>query len=369
MALRIVADRNIALVEEAFAPLGEVIALPAHELTRDAVRDADLVLVRSTVKVGPALLDGSRARFVATATIGIDHLDTAWLEARGIRWASAPGSNAASVVQWFAAALLALAARHDRDPGRLRIGVVGVGQVGRRIERLAQALGGPPPLLCDPPRARAEGYDGFVPLDALLRYSELVTLHVPLERGGDPTFHLLDDDRLRLVTPGALIVNASRGEVIDSPALAAALDEKRVAGTALDVWEHEPDPDPALIARATVATPHIAGHSWDGKVEGTRMIYAAACAFLGRAPAWQPSLEPAPPLVLDTHNKSTAQIVLEAVRGHYALADDDELLRNNPKQFRAYRQAYPIRRELAATAIVLTPAHAAADAALAALRA
>src|SRR5438094_2654308 len=218
MALRIVADRNIAFAAEAFAPLGDVVTLPSAELTREAVRDADLLLVRSTVKVGAPLLDGSRVRFVATATIGIDHLDIAWLDGRGIAWASAPGSNADSVLEWWAAALLTVAERRGVELGGLRVGVVGAGAVGGRVERFCRALG-IAPLICDPPRAAREGGAGFVSLDELLRAADVVTLHVPL---APDTRRLLDERRLAALKPGAWLVNASRGGVVDGAALARA---------------------------------------------------------------------------------------------------------------------------------------------------
>ncbi|HWE31349.1 MAG TPA: 4-phosphoerythronate dehydrogenase, partial [Polyangia bacterium] len=285
--LRIVADANIPYLHDAFGALGEVVTMPSRELSRDTVKEADLLLVRSTIRVNEALLANSRVRFVATATIGIDHLDAAWLDGAGIRWASAPGSNADSVVQWFAAALTTMSARVP-DVAHRQLGIVGVGNVGSRIERLFRALDVKPPLLCDPPRARREGGGAFVALDEILERCDLVTLHVPLTRSGeDATFHLVDVRRLR---KNAVLVNACRGEVLDSES-ALAVDNMLL----LDVFEREPTPDPRLIARAALATPHIAGHSLDGKANGTKIIYEAACAFLGIAPTWRPRSSLPPP--------------------------------------------------------------------------
>lgn len=361
MALRIVADRNIALVEEAFAALGEVVTLPSAELTREAVHSADLLLTRSTVKVGPELLEGSPVRFVATATIGIDHLDTRWLDERGIPWASAPGSNADSVAQWWAAALLKIAAG-GRDLSRARLGIVGVGQVGGRIERLWRALGREP-LLCDPPRAEREGAKGFVALDQILSECDLVTLHVPLAPGGaHPTHHLIDARRLARLAPGTILVNASRGEVVDGLALTQTLAHERVSAI-LDVFEGEPSPSPELVRRAALATPHIAGHSVDGKVAGTVMVYQAACRFLGIAPTWRPSLERAPSRTIETAGRSDAELILDAVRAGYAIEADDAALReivseDDPERARAwqrFRAGYPPRRELDPASIALLP--------------
>jgi erythronate-4-phosphate dehydrogenase len=349
--MRIVADANISYVKDAFGPLGDVVTLRSSELTRDAVRDADFLLTRSTVKVNEALLAQSRVRFVATATIGIDHIDGAWLDGAGIRWASAPGSNADSVVQWFAAAVARVP-----DLARRQLGIVGVGNVGKRIERLWRALDVPPPLLCDPPRARAEGGDGFVTLDEILQRCDLVTLHVPLTTSGvDSTAELLDARRLRRE---AWLVNACRGEVLDS-ASALAVDNPIL----LDVFAGEPSPDPALVARAALATPHIAGHSLDGKANGTQMIYDAACAFLDRAPTWRAtdSLPPAPaPLVVRTRQDGVLA-ALEAVAAGYDPAADDAALRaftagpadGRGAAFRKYREQYPERRELGRRAVHL----------------
>jgi erythronate-4-phosphate dehydrogenase len=356
--MRIVADANIAYVRDAFGPLGEVVTLPSAQLTADAVRDADLLLTRSTVKVNAALLAGSRVRFVATATIGIDHLDTAWLDGAGIGWASAPGSNADSVVQWLAAALA-------RVPGlaRRQLGIVGVGNVGGRVERLWRALDVPPPLLCDPPRARlghraagapSDGGSGFVSLDEILERCDLVTLHVPLVRAGpDATFHLLDARRLRR---DAWLVNACRGEVLDSASV-FAVDNPLL----LDVFEGEPSPDPRLVARAHVATAHIAGHSLDGKANGTKMVYDAACAFLGRTPTWSPrdSLPPPPGRVVVRAHEDGVLAALEAVAAGYDLAADDAALRaivagpaaGRAAAFRRHRENYPERRELGTRAV------------------
>lgn len=345
--LRIVADANIAYVHDAFGALGDVTTLPSRELTPASVRDADLLLVRSTIRVDAALLTGSRVRFVATATIGIDHLDTAYLDGAGIRWVSAPGSNADSVVQWFAAALARVP-----DVARRQLGIVGVGNVGARIERLFRALDVKPPLLCDPPRARREGGAAFVALDELLASCDLVTLHVPLTRSGpDATFQLLDARRLR---PDAILINACRGEVLDT-ASALAVDNPLL----LDVFEGEPRPDRRLVARATLATPHIAGHSLDGKANGTKMIYDAACAFVGVAPTWNPrdSLPPPPGRVVVDRRADGVAAALLAVAAGYDAREDDAALRalvdggDDGSGFRRYRENYPERRELDGRAV------------------
>ncbi len=376
--MRIVADRNIPFVQEAFGPLGEVVTVSAPALDAAAVQDADLVLVRSTVKVDAALLSGSRARFVATATIGTDHLDTAWLAERGIAWASAPGSNADSVAQWWAGALLTLAERRRTGLRGATIGIVGVGNVGSRVERLAAAFGCRV-LRCDPPRARAEGGD-FVALDDLLPACDVVTLHVPLARGGsDPTFRLLDAARLERLRPSATLVNCSRGAVLHEAAAVKARAAGHLGALLLDVFEGEPEVAPATVAACDLATPHIAGHSLDGKANGTRMIHEAACRFLGVAPKWSPrtALGPKPTrsVALDTRGLDDETVALSVLRRFYRVEEDDAALRRiarlpdgkRGKAFGEYRASYPPRRELHGLRVQMAPARPFAGAMLEAL--
>jgi erythronate-4-phosphate dehydrogenase len=229
------------------------------------------------------------------------------------------------------------------DLAQRQLGIVGVGNVGGRIERLFRALHVKPPLLCDPPRARREGAAAFVALDEILERCDLVTLHVPLTRSGeDTTFHLVDARKLRR---DAVLINACRGEVLDTQS-ALAVDNRLL----LDVFEGEPTPDPRLVARATIATPHIAGHSLDGKANGTKMIYDAACAFLGVTPAWTPrqSLPPPPGAIVIDRRDDGVGAALQAVAAGYDPAADDAALRafSDGAAFRAYRENYPERREL-----------------------
>jgi erythronate-4-phosphate dehydrogenase len=350
-----VADRNIPQITEALGGLAEVKTLPAAELTRENVRDAELLFTRSTVKVGPALLDGTSVRFVATATIGIDHLDVPWLESRGITWASAPGSNADSVAQWLAAALLTLHERGRLNLRALSAGIVGVGNVGSRVERLFRALE-IPTLLNDPPRQAREGGDAFVPLERIFRDCNLITAHVPLD---GTTRNLIDPARLG---PDAWLVNASRGEVIVAPA----------ANTILDVFPGEPLVPADWVERSALATPHIAGHSMEGKCNGTRMVYQAACRFLGVTPSWNPTLPPRAPLELPDDADDEA-LLLRALRSSYRIEDDDAALRqivadpDPAAAFRRYREHYPERRELSGVEVRVPPGRARLAAALQAL--
>ena len=274
--MKIVADPNIPFVREAFAALGDITLTPGRQMTGDHVREAEILLVRSVTPVNSALLTSLRVQFVATATIGTDHIDKRYLAQHAIGFASAAGSNANSVAEYIIAALLELGSRHGFRLRDKTLGVIGVGNVGSRVVRYAQALG-MRVLENDPPRHHAE----HIPLDQLLRESDLVTTHVPLDA---TTRHLLHYDNLQRF----ILLNTARGPVVDNRALLKALDGDHLPAAVLDVWENEPNLSPELLDVVDLGTPHIAGYSFDGKVAGTRMIYEAACRHFDVAPTWQP---------------------------------------------------------------------------------
>ncbi len=375
--MRIIAATNMPLVREAFAGLGEVTVLEGRAIGPADVRDADLLALRSTTRVDAALLAGSRVRFVGTATIGIDHLDTDWLESHGIAWAFAPGCNANSVGEYITAALLALAARHGLSLAGRTLGVIGVGNVGRRVVVKAQALG-LRVLQNDPPRERAEGGGSFVTRETLLRESDIVTLHVPLNRSGpDRTLGMADAAFFAAMRPGSVFINAARGAIVDPGALRQALSGGPVAHAVLDTWPGEPEIAPELLAAVDLATPHIAGHSHEGKAAGTQMVYEAACRFLGREPELD-CLEALPPppvprIVLDSPPAVPEEALHSIVRQVYAIEADDARLRagmvsaDRRRYFDTLRLEYPMRREFRFTEVVLPPGHAALRATLAAL--
>jgi len=360
--VRIVADENIPYVREAFASLGEVATIPGRGLTRAAVADAELLLVRSVTKVGPDLLARTRVRFVATATIGTDHVDTDYLRERGIGFASAPGSNANSVAEYVAAALLVVARRLGWRLAGRSIGVVGVGHVGSLVVEKCRALG-LQVLQNDPPRFEATGDPVFRPLSELFG-CDIISLHVPLTPDGPyPTQHLADKTFFRNLRPGAVFLNTSRGAVHETAALSAALRESRLSAAVLDVWEGEPNISAELLEQAALGTPHIAGYSFDGKVRGTEMIYQAACEFLGVEPAWRPALPPAPlaQVSVEAAGREDEEVLREVVLKVYNIEEDDHNLRKllqvpsaeRPGYFDSLRKNYPVRREFPNTTVQL----------------
>jgi erythronate-4-phosphate dehydrogenase len=355
--MRIVADPNIPFVQEAFGPLGEVRLVPGREINAGAVHDADALLVRSVTPVNAALLDGSPVKFVATATIGIDHVDQEYLSLKGIGFASAQSSNANSVAEYVVAAMLHMAQRRKLRLRDKTLGVIGVGNVGSHVVRDAQALG-MRILQNDPPRARAGKAPQFISLERLLTEADVISLHVPLIReGSDATFHLFDKDRLTtLKVRKPILINTSRGAVVDNKALLKAIDGEWLGGVVLDVWENEPNISPELLDVVDLGTPHIAGYSFDGKVNGTRMIYRALCDSFGIEPSWEPILPPPPvPRVELTvsSDEDDEEVVRRVVRRIYDIAADDVALRKNILTFDKLRAEYPIRREFFNTALVL----------------
>ncbi len=360
MPLYIVADANIPYAQEAFGRLGRVRLLAGKQIGPQEVADADVLLVRSVTRLDEALLRGSRVRFVGSATIGTDHVDLDYLDACAITFANAPGSNAQSVVEYVLAALLAVYTEEDEALRDRTVGVVGCGQIGGRLAARLPALG-VRVLRCDPPLAEAASAAGephdFVSLETVLAEADVVTLHTPLTRTEPhPTFHLIGADELAAMRAGTLLVNASRGAVVDNAALRTALETGEIGGAVLDVWENEPTPDEGLLRRTALATPHIAGYSFDGKVQGTAMLYDALVAWLGVPVAWNAdavlSADGFLPLKSPPTSLSETAWLDALARQAYDLRADDTRMRALLEQpadergatFHRLRKTYPRRR-------------------------
>jgi erythronate-4-phosphate dehydrogenase len=362
----ILADENIPLVREAFGTLGEVRLKHGRQIARADLADVDLLVVRSVTRVDAALVADTPVRFVGTATSGSDHVAVPDLERLGITFYAALGCNANAVSDYIAAAWLTLAARRGETLAGRRVGVVGVGHVGSLVVEKARALG-MMPVLNDPPKARETGSDRYRPLDELLD-CDIVTCHTPLTFDGpDPTSGLIGEAFLSQLKPGAWLCNAGRGGVVDEAALHRLPDAKRLGAVVLDVWEHEPEIDGRLLARVDIGTPHIAGYSLEGKLNGTGMVYDAACRFLGVAPSWRlsdamPPLPAGLPLPAFTNaagagsrgldREETAALAAEVTAAYPILRDDEALKKTagmpaakRGKAFDLLRQTYPIRRE------------------------
>ena len=358
----IVADENMPYVREWFAPFGEVRTLPGRALSVELLRDADALLVRSVTRVGERLLQGSRVRFVGSATSGIEHIDTDYLRAQNIAYASAPGCNATAVVEYVLSCICALDDMLEKLLGGSMVGIIGLGNVGARLMRRLHALGircvGYDPLLgVEGPAAQSDL--SWCDLETVLN-ADVICCHAPLTTtGAYPTRHLLDAQRLWQLRKGAVLINASRGAVVDNAVLLNLLRERDDLRVVLDVWESEPEIDLSLLREVALATPHIAGYSWDGKVAGTRAVLNAFCQFF-QLPLPAQSTAAARPVLRVTPDLNSADLLRAALQSVYDVRRDDSdmraaLLRCESNRiadvFDRLRKNYPQRRELAAYAI------------------
>ncbi len=350
--MKIVADDKIPFLRGVLEPYAEVVYRPGHTIRPEDVRDADALIVRTRTRCTADLLAGSSIRFIATATIGFDHIDTAYCASHGITWTNAEGCNSSSVRQYMAAALFQLARTRGFRLQDRTIGVVGVGNVGSKVAHFCRTIG-MRVLLNDPPRERRGDGESFVSLDIIRRDADLITLHVPLNmEGTDRTYHLVDRSFLGSLRPEQILLNTSRGEVVDEGALRETLRAKRLAAVALDVWEHEPHIDRELLAAVAIGTPHIAGYSADGKANGTTMCVQACSRFFGLGiDAWTPAEVPVPATTVipcDCAGRSGEEIAAGLVGATYDILADDRRLRSSPETFEQQRGSYPLRREFPA---------------------
>lgn len=330
--MRLVVDSAIPYARPYAERLGTCSFLPASEITADVVRDADALVIRTRTRCDASLLEGSRVQFIATATIGYDHLDTEYLKSRGIAWANCPGCNAAAVRQYVECSLVQLEkSGYVSLSADITLGIVGVGHVGTLVEQMGRELG-LRVLCCDTPR-EDRGEAGFVSLETIIRESDIITFHVPLNPDGKyATYHMADSGFFQHVQESGrrpVLINCSRGEVVETESLIRALDLGIVRAAVIDTWEDEPNISRELLEKAFIATPHIAGYSLEGKLRATQMAFAALRSHFDiriEVPGVQlpPAPEPKVP---------------------YNPLDDTRRLRQNPELFESMRSNYKLRRE------------------------
>ena len=362
--MKIIEDANIPFVAECFSSIGEVEIVPSREITPSVIGDADVLLVRSITRVDSDLLAGSKVRFVATATIGFEHIDVEYLASHNIGFASAPGSNANSVAEYVVAALLSVAKKNKIQLAGKSIGIIGVGNVGSRVTQKCAALG-MKVLLNDPSLQRETGDVKYLPLEELYD-CDFITLHTPLTfEGIDKTFHLADEKFFKSLKPGCVFLNTSRGAVVDTNALKVAIRSGKLEAVVLDVWENEPNIDTELLKMVDIGTPHIAGYSLDGKVAGMIMIYKALCEHFGiEVKKTMKDFLPEPEIDeirIGGDIDEEQDILHRTVQQIYAINRDDfntrEILMVPEKErgrfFDDLRKDYPVRREFQNTRIVL----------------
>ncbi|MCT4643808.1 MAG: 4-phosphoerythronate dehydrogenase [Carboxylicivirga sp.] len=350
--LKIIADNKIPFLKGALENFAEVQYLPGAIINNEVLLDADALITRTRTKCNQNTLENTKVKLITSATIGYDHIDTKWCENNGIDWTNAPGCNSESVKQYVAAVLALLVKEKGWQLEGRTIAVVGVGNVGSKVSAMARALG----MIVyevDPPRAREESDMHFYELDEVVGKADVITFHTPLIRDGeDKTFHLCDSDLLSKMKTNAVVINSSRGEVVDGTALKSALINKKIEAAVLDVWESEPKIDAELLDLVWIATPHIAGYSQDGKAKGTQMSVQAISQYFNLGiDNWQASNIPRPKhpvIAIDGTNKTFELILAEAILHTYSLKSDDADLRSDIEKFEYLRGAYPVRREFAA---------------------
>ena len=347
--MKVIIDDKIPYIKGALEPFAEVVYLPGSKTTPEVVKDADALVTRTRTICNEKLLAGSSVKFIATATIGYDHIDTEYCSRAGIAWTNAPGCNSGSVEQYIASALLTWALERREKLREKTIGIIGVGNVGSKVARFCETLG-MKVLLNDPPRARTEGPEKFVPLDTILKEADIITFHVPLIMEGiDATWHMAGQDFFGKLSGKPLVINSCRGEVLDTTSVKDAVANSRIAGIIADCWENEPEIDLELMEMAYLATPHIAGYSKDGKANGTQMSVQALSRFFHLGiDHWEPAKVEKPEtteIFIDGSRRDEESVIAEAILSTYDVGSDSDNLKEAPETFEKLRGDYPVRRE------------------------
>lgn len=356
--MKITADENIAYAKEAFSDFGEVTLLQGREISPGSLKDTDILIVRSITKVDKNLLEGCKVRFVGTATIGKDHIDIEYLRNNNITFADAAGCNANAVKEYVFTALVEVLEEKKLKFEDLSIGIIGVGNVGSKVAACAESFG-MRTILNDPPLKRKTGNEKYRELDEALS-ADIITLHVPLIKEGiDKTFHLFDFEKINQLKDHTILINSSRGSVIDNRALEKVIDKKNLT-VILDVWENEPAINSSLLKKVFIGTPHIAGYSYEGKVNGTIMIYSALSKFLNKKESYSVQPVKVNDSVIEVKENGSIENSLLKIFGRiYAIKKDDYNLRkiflegDAGKYFDQLRRDYPLRREFSNYTVIV----------------
>ena len=337
---KIVIDDKIPYIKETISKLtNRAVYIPGNMIGNDDIRDADALIIRTRTHCDAQLLKGSNVKFVATATIGYDHIDTNFMEQAGIKWINCPGCNASSVAQYIDAVLTLIKTEKHIDIQKQTIGIVGCGHVGKKVVEVARRKG-MNILICDPPRSDAEGEKGFVSMEQIAKEADIITFHVPLTKEGRyPTYHLANETLFDSLSKKPIIINSSRGAVVDNEALLYAINYNKVKDAVIDTWENEPNINKELLKRVWIGTPHIAGYSADGKTNADNMVISALCEFfsLPKQPAICPPEIPNADLCPKNEDERTLFF--------YNPIPESNKLKLEPEKFEWFRNNYPLRRE------------------------
>lgn len=344
--MKIIADRNIPYLKGIAEQFGEVTYLDGADFTRENIKDADTLIVRTVTRFDEHNLKGSNVKLICSATIGYDHIDTEYCVTHGIAWRNAPGCNSGSVQQYIVSSLIVIAKKQNFGLKDKTIGIVGVGNVGKKVSRACEILG-MRVLLNDPPRQDTENSDEFVDLNTIMEEADIITFHTPLVKEGKyKTYHLADDKFFSSLKKKPILINSARGGIVETEAIKNALTEGKISGAIIDCWENEPNIDLEYLNVVDIATPHIAGYSADGKANATRMSLESLAEFykLDKAPIAEIKVPEAQEPLIDL-GKFNDSPVYNAILKTYNPSDDYTRLLEDPEIFKQLRNEYPLRRE------------------------
>lgn len=351
--MKIIADNTIPFLKGIIETAGDVTYLTSEQFTAEAVRDADVLIVRSVDKCSRNILEGSRVKLITSATIGFDHIDTAYCDEAGIVWKNAPGSNSQSVAEYILSCLMVMSLRTGESLAGKTVGIVGAGHVGTKVEKLCRTCG-IKVILNDPPRALEEGSGGFVSLGEIAEECDIITFHTPFIREGCfPTYHLANVEFIDSLKRKPWLINSCRGSVFDTEAVLSGMQSGKIGHMILDCWENEPRISVPLLDLADIGTPHIAGFSADGKANATRMCLEEISCFFGIKMEGVNKVQPAPPVhpIIDL-SVFTSNPIERAVFASFDPLPIDKALRDNPGKFEWFRGNYNHPREFGAYTII-----------------
>ncbi|MDR2126747.1 MAG: 4-phosphoerythronate dehydrogenase [Prevotellaceae bacterium] len=347
--MKIVVDNKIPFIKGVFEPFANVVYKAGDEILHVDLVDADALVIRTRTICNAKLLENTGVKFIASATIGFDHIDADFCRRNNIAWANAAGCNSSAVAQYVLAALLQIFSKYGMPLNKTTIGIVGVGNVGKKVENICRILG-MKVLLCDAPRKKNEKNASFVNIDEIAANADIITLHVPLNNSGEyKTSHLFDAKMFEMLK-AKIFINTSRGEVVETDALKLAIANKKIDFAVIDVWENEPNIDKNLLALVNIATPHIAGYSLEGKAAGTAMAIHAVDQFfnleINNRQINLPEVEQK--IIINCADKSVVNVLNDTVKSVYDIIYDSNLLKVNADDFEKLRSEYSLRREFAA---------------------
>jgi len=347
--MKVIIDKNIPFIKGVLEPWAHVEYYEGSKINNALLSGADALIIRTRTRCSKNLLQGTGVKFIGTATIGTDHIDLGWCMENGIKCASAPGCNSDSVMQYMASALVYLILKYNIDTGNTTFGIVGVGNVGSKVARLAEVLGFNV-LLNDPPRESNEGAKGFSHIDRILNKSDIVSIHIPLTfKGSDRTYQLINHNFISKMKNTAILINTSRGQVADERSLISDLETKAIRTAIIDVWRNEPDINAGLLGAIDLGTAHIAGYSADGKANGVKMVIRQMAEYFDLPlKDWEPESLPEPddPLIdISVFAGSDLDIISRTILRTYQVEEDSKRLKKNPFLFEKLRNEYPPRRE------------------------